>query len=107
MRATSRLPERPGPYRIRGSGSDGRSLFSLDFTAGEDEFGDKYFFFTIPIEADRQDSLERVTLAGPEGIVTLDADDPRRILVVTESLDGSDQSDSAGLGGCPALGAEG
>ncbi len=88
MRATSRLPEQPGPYHIRGSGSDGRSLFSLDFTAGEDEFGDRYFFFTIPIEADWTDALERITLTGPEGLVTLDADDQRRISVVTERSTG-------------------
>ncbi len=88
MRATSRLPEQPGPYHIRGSGSDGRSLFSLDFAAGEDEFGDKYFFFTIPIESDWAEVLERITLTGPEGIVTLDANDQRRISVVTERSTG-------------------
>ncbi len=38
---------------------------------GEDQFGDKYFFFTIPIEARWAGSLDRITLTGPEGVVTV------------------------------------
>ena len=88
MRTSARLPDEPGSYRIRGSGSDGRALFSLDFTPGEDGNGGRHFFFTIPIEADWAEALERITLTGPEGIVTLDADDQRRITVVTERSTG-------------------
>ena len=88
MRAAPRLPDEPGPYHIRGSGSDGRALFSLDFTLGEDGNGGRHFFFTVPIEADWADALERITLTGPEGIVTLDANDQRMITVVTERSTG-------------------
>ena len=88
MRAAPRLPDEPGSYHIRGSGSDGRALFSLDFTPGEDGNGGRHFFFTIPIEADWADALQRITLTGPEGIVTLDGDDQRRISVVTERSTG-------------------
>ena len=88
MRAAPRPPDEPGPYRIRGSGSDGRALFSLDFTPGEDGNGGRHFFFTVPIEADWADALERITLTGPEGLVALDADDQRRITVVTERSTG-------------------
>ncbi|MCY4400225.1 MAG: M66 family metalloprotease [Gemmatimonadetes bacterium] len=88
MRAPPRLPDEPGPYRIRGSGSDGRSLFSLDFAPGEDGNGGSHFFFMIPIEAGWADALERITLTGPEGLVTLNTDDPRRISVVTERSTG-------------------
>ena len=84
MRAAARLPEARGPYRIRGTASDGQPLFSLDFTPGEDEYGGKHFFFTVPIEVDWEDSLQRITLTGPEGLAYLDQADERRITVVTE-----------------------
>ena len=84
MQAAARLPEARGPYRIRGTASDGGVLFSLDFTPTEDEYGGKHFFFTVPIEADWEDSLERITLTGPEGLAYVDQTDERRITVVTE-----------------------
>ena len=84
MYATPRLPEGGGPYRIRGIGSDGRTLLSVDFTPGEDAYGDRHFFFTVPIEPEWENSLERVILTGPEGLVALDQEDGRTITVVTE-----------------------
>ena len=84
MRAGARVPERAGPYRIRGFGANRETLFSLDFTPGEDKFGDKYFFFTVPIEPDWADSLERITLTGPDGPVSVDREDLRAMTVVTE-----------------------
>lgn len=88
MRATPRLPEDPGPYRVQGSGPDGPTLFSLDFTPGEDGYGARLFFFTVPIEPGWAGSLERITLMGPEGLVTVDGDDGRAITVVTERTSG-------------------
>ncbi len=84
MKAAPRLPEASGPYRVRGTASDGRTLFSLDFMPTEDEHGGKHFFFTVPIEAGWEDALERVTLTGPEGQAYVDQADERRITVVTE-----------------------
>ncbi len=84
MRAAARLPEAWGPYRVRGTASDGRTLFSLDFAPTEDEHGGKHFFFTVPIEADWEDALERIALTGPEGEAYVDQADERRITVVTE-----------------------
>ena len=84
MHAAARLPEARGPYRIRGTGSDDQPLFSLDFTPTEDEYGGKHFFFTVPIEADWEDALERITLTGPEGQAHVDQTDERRITVVTD-----------------------
>ncbi len=112
MRAAPRLPDEPGSYHIRGSGSDGRALFSLDFTPGEDGNGGRHFFFTVPIEADWADALQRITLTGPEGLVSLDADDQRRITVVTERSTGRirailrdwEGAIPAALGGDPDLG---
>lgn len=84
MRTTTRLPDEPGAYRILGSGTDGRALFSLDFTPGEDAYGGKHFFFAVPIEPGWAGSLERITLVGPEGVVVIDGEDDRAITVVTE-----------------------
>ncbi|MCY4648230.1 MAG: M66 family metalloprotease [Gammaproteobacteria bacterium] len=84
MRAAARLPDAPGPYRIRGTGSDGQPLFSLDFTPTEDGHGGKHFFFTVPIESDWENALERITLTGPEGVAYMDQSEERRITVVTE-----------------------
>ena len=82
--AAPRLAEETGPYRIDGVGSAGETEFSLQFTPGEDQFGDKYFFFTIPIEPGWADSLDRITLTGPEGVVAVDLDDDRAVSVVTD-----------------------
>ena len=84
MYTTATLPERSGPYRIEGFARTGEVEFSLSFTPGEDVYGNKYFFFTIPIEGDWEESLERITLTGPEGEVTVDNSDPRSITVVTD-----------------------
>ena len=84
MRSGARLPDRPGPYRIRGFGANRETLFSIDFTPGEDKFGDKYFLFTIPIEPEWGDSLERITLTGPDGLVSVDREDQRPMTVVEE-----------------------
>jgi hypothetical protein len=88
IRAAARLPRVPGPYRIRGTASDGGALFSLDFTPTEDGHGGKHFFFTVPIQAGWEDSLERITLTGPEGVAYLNQSDKRRITVVKEPATG-------------------
>ncbi len=84
MRGRARVPQASGPWRIQGGGRRGESLFSLDFTPGEDGYGGGHFFFAIPIEPGWADALERITLSGPEGTVWLDHDDERAITVVRE-----------------------
>ena len=84
MRAGARPPDARGPYRLRGTGSDGGTLFSLDFAPSEDGHGGKHFFFAVPIEAGWADALERITLTGPEGQAYVDRTDESRITVVTE-----------------------
>ena len=88
MFMTARLPDRAGPYRLEGLGPGGEVEFSLSFTPGEDQYGNKYFFFTIPIEDHWVDSLDRITLTGPEGVVTVDTDDQRSITIVTDPSTG-------------------
>ena len=80
--ATERTPAGPGPYRIEGF-AGGATEFSYSFTPGEDQFGDKYFFFTVP-----SGPLDRITLAGPEGTATIGVDDPRTVSVVRDPSNG-------------------
>ena len=85
--APAQLPEADGPYRLDGLGQN-TVLFSLSFTPGEDKFGDKYFFFAIPIEQDWEESLERIVLTGPEGSLTVSADDQRALSVIRDANTG-------------------
>ncbi len=84
MVTTPTLPERPGPYRIEGFSRTGGVEFSLSFEPGEDVYGNRYFMFTIPMEGDWENALDRITLTGPEGEVTVDNSDPRTMTVVTD-----------------------
>ena len=84
MQAAPRFPEQHGPYRITGIGTDGRTLLALEFMPVEDGHGGQHFFFTVPIEPDWEDSLERIVLTGPEGQVFVDREDERAITVVRE-----------------------
>ena len=88
MYTTAALPREPGPYTLEGITSGGGVEFSLSFTPGEDVYGNKYFLFTIPIEEHWEDSLERITLTGPEGAVSVDDGDPRSLTVVTDPATG-------------------
>ena len=88
MYTTAMLPDEPGPYRLDGIAAGGDVEFSLSFTPGEDAHGNRYFFFTVPIEDDWEDSLERITLTGPEGEVAVDDSDPRSLTVVTDPATG-------------------
>ena len=85
--APAQLPEADGSYRLDGLGQN-TVMFSLSFTPGEDKFGDKYFFFAIPIEQDWEESLERIVLTGPEGSLTVSADDQRALSVVRDANTG-------------------
>ena len=84
MYTTPTLPRETGPYTLEGITSGGGVEFSLSFTPGEDVDGNKYFLFTVPIEEDWEDTLERITLTGPEGEVAVDDGDPRSLTVVTD-----------------------
>ncbi len=88
MHTTAKLPEESGPYRLEGISHTGEVEFSFSFTPGEDIEGNRYFLFWIPIEEDWEDTLDRITLTGPEGEVALDDDDPRSLTVVTDPATG-------------------
>ena len=78
--AAARLPQEDGPYRLEGLGQNA-VLFSLSFIPEEDKFGNKYFFLAIPIEREWEESLEQIVLTGPEGSVTIDANDQRALSI--------------------------
>lgn len=88
MTTTARLPDEAGPYRIEGVGIGGPVKFSLAFTPGEDQFGDKYFFFTIPVEEDWAEGLDRIVLTGPEGMVTVSTTDELPLSIVSNPATG-------------------
>ena len=88
MYTAPKLPAEAGAYRIEGFGRAGSTEFSLAFTPGEDQYGNRYFFFAVPVEADWENSLERITLTGPEGEVTVDRNDPRSLTIVTDPATG-------------------
>ena len=88
MYTTATLPRENGPYTLEGIARNGEVEFSLSFTPGEDVYGNRYFLFTIPIEEDWENSLERIVLAGPEGEVAVDDSDPRSLTVVTDPATG-------------------
>ena len=80
--AVARPPNGVGPYRIEGVGRDGSAEFSYAFTPGEDQFGNKYFFFTLPGE---RSTPERIVFTGPEGIVAIDSADERTVSIVRDA----------------------
>jgi len=74
------LPERAGPYRLVGSDAQGGELFALGFDMQEiadiESEDDGGFTFAIPVRPGWAEALATITLAGPEGRVTLAGDDP-------------------------------
>ena len=87
--AVPRPPDGVGPYRIEGVGRDGSAEFSYAFTPGEDQFGNKYFFFTLPGE---RNTPERIVLTGPEGVATIDSADERTVSIVRDVRTGKVRS---------------
>ena len=73
------LPERVGPYRLVGSDADGGELFSLSFEMNEiadtEDESAAGFTFAIPTRTAWADALAAITLTGPEGSVSLVAND--------------------------------
>ena len=79
------LPSGAGEYRITGRNASGNELFGLDFAMPEvaDGDGSSSFAFVLPVEPGWADSLASISLSGPGGSVSLDADTdvPMSILV--------------------------
>ena len=70
------LPRAGGDYRLTGRTGGGEALFSLSFAMPvvADGDGSSSFAFVLPVESGWAGALATITLAGPGGSVTLDAD---------------------------------
>ncbi|WP_419165452.1 M66 family metalloprotease [Candidatus Palauibacter sp.] len=77
--APAALPSSSGPYRVTGVASDGATLFSLSFDMPRsfDGEGGASFAFAVPAQTSWAGRLRRITLTGPDGSVSLDAQTER------------------------------
>ena len=76
FRTAARRPSQPGPYRLSGRDAEGRSLFSVSFTPTPVAHGidddNRAFAFAIPFDPAWAETLDVLTLSGPEGTTTVD-----------------------------------
>ncbi len=82
------LPESGGPYRLEGFGEGGAVRFSFDFTPDPVEHGGGHFLFAVPYDPDRDGTLERVVLSGPEGAFALSAGSTSPMAIITSRATG-------------------
>ncbi|MXW16242.1 MAG: hypothetical protein F4123_09380 [Gemmatimonadetes bacterium] len=84
------LPRETGPHRLAGAGADGRELFSLSFDMSEtaDGEGGSSFVFAVPGDRSWGSELARITLTGPDGSVSLDADGESAGVIIRDPLTG-------------------
>ena len=82
--AAPTLPESRGEYRLTGRDAAGGEVFSLSFDMPElaDGNGRSSFVFALPVQDEWAGELERITLSGPAGSVSIDGetDQPMTIL---------------------------
>ena len=86
--ARLKLPEAPGPYWLEGFNAEGRRLFSFSFTPDALDHGGGSFLFAIPFEPEWSETLDRITLTGPEGSTTLDRDTGGRAALIVDRATG-------------------
>ena len=84
MDAPALLPEDPGDHRITGRTADSAELFSLSFAMSEvaDGGGSSGFAFAVPVQSSWAGALASITLSGPGGSFTLDADSDRAMAIL-------------------------
>lgn len=87
--APQMIPEAGGPYEITGEDRDGRVLFNFSFRMTEVIDGEGgLFVFVLPGRGDWPRRLSRITLSGPEGVVTLGEEDDRSAAILLDSATG-------------------
>ena len=84
------MPQTSGPYWLIGEEADGSELFafSFDMAASADGDGGAAFAFALPVQPEWADELERITLSGPKGAVTMYNDGPRSVAILQDSSTG-------------------
>ena len=84
------LPRLTGAYRLSGATASGAELFSLHFgmpvIADAEDRGS--FAFAVPAREAWANDLARITLSGPDGSFTLDADTDRPAAIVRDPRTG-------------------
>ena len=83
--APAALPESGGgAFELVGRSASGEVLFSVGFDMPEiaDGDGSSSFAFLLPVEVDWARDLAAVTLSGPGGVATLDADVDRPMVIL-------------------------
>lgn len=110
-------PSLPGPgggaFRLDGWAADGGALFShrFDMPKVADGDGSSSFAFSLPVETGWAAELASITLSGPAGTATLDADTDRPMVILREPGSGQvrallrDPPPSALAGGAVDVGA--
>ncbi|WP_419167193.1 hypothetical protein [Candidatus Palauibacter sp.] len=83
-----RLPEPPGPYRLRGLDAEGDTLFSVSLTPSETSEGGSGFAVAIPFDPAWTEALDRIELRGPGGVATLDRTDGARAMLIRDRATG-------------------
>ena len=80
------LPASAGEYRLTGRTEGGAELFSLSFAMPEEPDGDgsSSFAFVLPVQPRWQGSLGSITLSGPGGSATLDAESNRPVAILRD-----------------------
>ena len=88
--APALLPDSTGMYEITGRSDGGEELFSLSFAMREvpDGDGSSSFAFVIPAQRGWEGSLDSITLTGPAGSFTLDADSDLPMAVLRDPSTG-------------------
>ena len=87
--APASLPTLEGPYRIVGEDAGGSTVFNLRFGMAEiDHMEGGSFAFILPVRPDWPRRLSRITLSGPEGVVTVGDEDDRSAALLLDPADG-------------------
>ena len=83
-------PAAGGDFELSGTAGDGRVLFSTSFEMPEVAHGDggSRFAFALPVEPEWGDALAKVTLSGPGGTATLDAETDAPLAIVRDRSSG-------------------
>ena len=85
------LPDSAGEYRLTGhTAAGGRELFSLSFTMPEvaDGDGSSSFVFVLPVQSGWAEALASITLTGPGGSATIDADTDLPMAILRDPVNG-------------------
>ena len=104
--AAARLPSSAGPYRLSGRDAAGRILFSLSFAPTSVAHGirdeNRAFAFAIPFDPAWAETMELLTLSGPEGSTSVDRARGGRAALVVDRATGRVRSIVREVAAAPA-----